>query len=149
MLELIAEFMHEDSSKSSWTTAGSMKDLLESFNEFPEYVKQIFRASPSLGLWQLRDLVKPLTELSNGQEPLTTWVKGRTILIGDAAHPMLPTQGQGASQSIEDAEALAAFLENIPASPSATEVNLRLNVSHISIPINDRTSSNVVIRVPP
>jgi salicylate hydroxylase len=63
MQELIEEFMHEDSSKSSWTTAGSMKDLLESFNEFPEYVKQIFRASPSLGLWQLRDLVKPLHEI--------------------------------------------------------------------------------------
>lgn len=46
----------------------------------------------SLGLWQLRDL-----------GPLETWVSGRCILIGDAAHAMLPTQGQGASQAVEDA----------------------------------------------
>ena len=75
---------------------------------------------------------KLLNGASNHQEPLTTWVKGQAILIGDAAHPMLPTQGQGASQSIEDAEALAAFLEDIAGAPSATEVSLRLNVSHIS-----------------
>jgi FAD binding domain len=147
--ELIAEFMHEDSSKSSWTTAGSMTDLLESFKEFPEYIKQIFRASPSLGLWQLRDLVRLLMGVSNGQEPLSTWVKGQTILIGDAAHPMLPTQGQGASQSIEDAEALAAFFENISPAPSATDVNLILKVPHISTPINNRTSLNAVIHAPP
>jgi len=49
-------------------------------------------------LWQLRDI-----------EPLQTWVKGRTILIGDAAHAMLPLQGQGASQGFEDAEALQAL----------------------------------------
>jgi salicylate hydroxylase len=34
------------------------------------------------------------------------WVDGRICLLGDAAHPMLPTFGQGASQAIEDAAAL-------------------------------------------
>lgn len=31
-------------------------------------------------------------------------------LIGDAAHPMVPYQGQGANQALEDAEALRLFL---------------------------------------
>jgi len=35
------------------------------------------------------------------------WQKGRVCLLGDAAHPMLPTFGQGASQSFEDGAALA------------------------------------------
>jgi salicylate hydroxylase len=35
-------------------------------------------------------------------------------LLGDAAHPMLPHQGQGASQAIEDAYALAHFLAGEP-----------------------------------
>jgi 2-polyprenyl-6-methoxyphenol hydroxylase-like FAD-dependent oxidoreductase len=39
----------------------------------------------------------------DSQDPLDAWVKGKLILIGDAAHAMLPTQGQGASQSFEDA----------------------------------------------
>src|SRR5947209_840688 len=38
----------------------------------------------------------------------TYWVRGRVCLLGDAAHPMLPTFGQGAAQSFEDAAALAS-----------------------------------------
>lgn len=47
------------------------------------------------------------------RDPLDTWVSkgGRTMLIGDAAHPYLPTSGQGAGQSIEDAAVLAIALE--------------------------------------
>ncbi len=39
------------------------------------------------------------------------WQKGRICLLGDAAHPMLPTFGQGASQSFEDGAALAKCFE--------------------------------------
>ncbi|KKK12911.1 hypothetical protein AOCH_000473, partial [Aspergillus ochraceoroseus] len=46
-------------------------------------------------------------------DPLTRWVseKGRMILIGDAAHPFLPTTGQGANQAIEDGAVVAICLE--------------------------------------
>jgi 2-polyprenyl-6-methoxyphenol hydroxylase-like FAD-dependent oxidoreductase len=40
--------------------------------------------------------------------PSRTWHRGNVVLAGDAAHAMLPTLGQGACQSIEDAAALAA-----------------------------------------
>ncbi|KAJ5389015.1 uncharacterized protein N7496_000083 [Penicillium cataractarum] len=53
------------------------------------------------------------------KDSLEGWHRGRVILIGDAAHAMLPTQGQGASQAIEDAEALGAFFESISETPSA------------------------------
>jgi 2-polyprenyl-6-methoxyphenol hydroxylase-like FAD-dependent oxidoreductase len=66
-------------------------------------------------------------------DALPTWVNGRTILIGDAAHPstfmcttvvlptvstdnmslVLPHLGQGAAHGIEDAEALGAFLRGV------------------------------------
>ena len=35
------------------------------------------------------------------------WQDGRVCLLGDAAHSMLPTMGQGATQSFEDAAALS------------------------------------------
>jgi salicylate hydroxylase len=36
------------------------------------------------------------------------WQEGRVCLLGDAAHPMLPTMGQGASQAFEDGAALGS-----------------------------------------
>lgn len=44
-------------------------------------------------------------------EPLTNWSRGRITLLGDAAHTMLPHQGQGVNQAIEDSMALAIFLK--------------------------------------
>ncbi|KAM5354633.1 hypothetical protein ACJ41O_001280 [Fusarium nematophilum] len=96
------EILSEESSNDSWVTPGSVEKLLEAYSDFPPWLHEIFQAAPDVALWQLRDI-----------DPLSHWVSGRTILIGDAAHAMLPTQGQGASQSIEDAEALQAFLSNV------------------------------------
>lgn len=42
--------------------------------------------------------------------PLLRWYRGRVVVLGDAAHGMLPHQGQGANTSIEDAFALAALV---------------------------------------
>lgn len=41
---------------------------------------------------------------------MPTFVHERLALLGDAAHPFLPHQGQGGGQAIEDAAALAALL---------------------------------------
>lgn len=43
--------------------------------------------------------------------PLPTYVCGRVVLLGDAAHPMNPILGQGACQALEDAVTLAKCLE--------------------------------------
>jgi salicylate hydroxylase len=44
-------------------------------------------------------------------EPLTNWSRGPVTLLGDAAHTMLPHQGQGVNQAIEDSMALAVFVK--------------------------------------
>ena len=48
--------------------------------------------------------------------PLLHWFRGRALLLGDAAHAMLPHHGQGANTTIEDAITLAELLAG--ASPS-------------------------------
>ena len=44
------------------------------------------------------------------RDPLPTWDFGRVTLLGDAAHPMYPLGGNGASQAIIDARVLAREL---------------------------------------
>lgn len=46
-------------------------------------------------------------------EPLDTWVDGRVILIGDAAHAMYPRGGNGACQSIVDGNVLSQKLATV------------------------------------
>ncbi len=43
-------------------------------------------------------------------EPLTSLVRGRVALLGDAAHSMAPDLGQGGCQALEDAWVLANYL---------------------------------------
>ncbi|GIE36861.1 hydroxylase [Actinoplanes italicus] len=43
--------------------------------------------------------------------PLPVWHHGRVVLLGDAAHPILPFIAQGAAQAIEDAVTLADRLD--------------------------------------
>ncbi|KAL6153602.1 hypothetical protein ACJQWK_11281 [Exserohilum turcicum] len=110
------EKMNEDPDKAqSWVTEGDSEKMLETFKDFPEWTRTVMKQAQSIGLWQLRDL-----------DPLETWHRGRVILIGDAAHAMLPTQGQGASQAIEDAEALGAFFADLHGQPTSDQVAIKL-----------------------
>ncbi|GAA0940019.1 MULTISPECIES: FAD-dependent monooxygenase [Streptomyces violaceusniger group] len=52
-------------------------------------------------------------------EPLPAYHRGRVALLGDAAHAMAPTMGQGGNQAIEDAVVLAHQLAPGIADPSA------------------------------
>ncbi|MFT4231308.1 MAG: FAD-dependent monooxygenase [Leucobacter sp.] len=45
-------------------------------------------------------------------KPLDSFVRGRTVLLGDAAHAMTPNLGQGAGQGIEDAASLTLLLRD-------------------------------------
>jgi salicylate hydroxylase len=60
-----------------------------------------------------------------------SWRRGRVVLLGDAAHGMLPHQGQGANVTIEDAVTLAELLpvrrmEGFPAAMAKYEALRRL-----------------------
>lgn len=56
----------------------------------------------------------------------SAWGRGRVILLGDAAHAMLPNLGQGGSMAIEDSYCLMLELQN-PAQkhPAISQISLQ------------------------
>jgi salicylate hydroxylase len=104
-----------ESSEESWYAPGKVEDLQAAFEGFAPKLVRMLSYVKECGLWQLRD-----------QDPLSRWVKGRVIIIGDAAHPMTPHLGQGGSQAIEDADMLAYCLAGLDSSTDASAINAAL-----------------------
>jgi salicylate hydroxylase len=92
----------------SWSAVGDRDELAASFAGWDSRVVELLGKVESCFWWGLYD-----------RKPLPTWTSGRLVLLGDAAHPMLPHLGQGANQAIEDGVALAKFLEGRDASEVA------------------------------
>lgn len=88
-----------------WHAAASKQDLLTTYQAFhPALVEMCNQAGDEdIRLWPLLF-----------RRPNATWTRGRAVLIGDAAHPMLPHQGQGGAQGLEDGAALGVLLSHIP-----------------------------------
>ncbi|MFD2792811.1 FAD-dependent oxidoreductase [Promicromonospora vindobonensis] len=76
-------------------------------------------ADASVGAWPIYDLPE-----------LATWSTRTTCLIGDAAHAVSPSSGQGASLAIEDAAVLAGLLRDAPTPAAAFEGFVRERKSH-------------------
>lgn len=86
---------------TAWTRPVAKQDMLDDFSDWSESCQALLNLIESPTIWALHEI-----------EPLKTY-RNKTdnvILIGDAAHAMLPHQGAGAGQGLEDALILANLL---------------------------------------
>ena len=82
-------------------TSGLHELLTDHLRDFPEVTRRLVRATA-----EERIIRADICD----RDPERTWVKGRVVLIGDAAHMTTPFIGQGAGISMEDAVVLAKEL---------------------------------------
>ena len=83
----------------AWMEECAVGDAVDAFAGWHPAVTEMVGATDVGARWALHDL-----------EPLERWHTDRVVLMGDAAHAMVPHQGQGANQTIEDAIVLADCL---------------------------------------
>jgi salicylate hydroxylase len=98
----------EPPARESWLAEGRIEDALAEYAGWHHTIRAIIAATPRVLRQALYD-----------REPLPDWRIGRVVLLGDAAHPMMPFYAQGAAQSIEDAYVLAGCLAATPDAPVA------------------------------
>jgi salicylate hydroxylase len=99
----------------SWSAVGDREAAIEPFTSWDDSLFELMKLAKVVHPWPLLD-----------RDPFDYWTKGRVALLGDAAHPMLPHQAQGAAQAVEDAWVLAEKLRDadprdVPAALSAYE----------------------------
>lgn len=106
-LNLVA-IVEEDFDKHGWVSHADPAWIAERFNGWCMAVRTLVNAPTP---WQKFAM--------HVVDPAGRWADGRTALLGDAAHAMVPFLAQGAAMAIEDAAVLAAALaaqpDDIPA----------------------------------
>src|SRR5579864_5044423 len=85
--------------EESWAVPSSRDELIAAKAGWNHALLGMFRHVEHVFKWGIYD-----------REPLPQWTRGRVTLLGDAAHPTMPTLAQGANMAIEDGFVLARLL---------------------------------------
>lgn len=85
----------------SWKEQATVQQLLAPFPDLDPELLALFTNSEDIKPWRLFN-----------HQPYELWQAGNTCILGDAAHPMMPDQSQGACQAIEDAGALGIIFSD-------------------------------------
>jgi 2-polyprenyl-6-methoxyphenol hydroxylase-like FAD-dependent oxidoreductase len=120
---------------------GHKQDALERFATWEEDIPALIAATEPTAILRNDMYDRP---------PARRWSKGRVTLVGDAAHPMTPNQGQGACQALEDAVALGESLEGASALARAFEIyeKRRMHRANRAVAMSRQASRGVHIENP-
>ena len=98
----------------------ALQDLLRMYQGWPAPIEEVLSSTKPETLLQ--------HQVFDLAPPLRSYVHGNAVLVGDAAHAMAPSLGQGACQALIDGVALAAALadqDDVPAALRAYDQQRR------------------------
>lgn len=93
MLNCVGLVKTDTHAQDGWSTTSTSAELIGELPGWHHGLTDLIERIPegTLYKWPLLD-----------RDPITTWVDGRVGLLGDAAHPMVPYYGIGATIAMED-----------------------------------------------
>ncbi|XP_044715693.1 FAD binding domain-containing protein [Hirsutella rhossiliensis] len=104
----------ESDTREDWQEGVDISEVLARFSDFNPRLLKVMSKATHAKQWPLLY-----------RHPLSTWRKGRLVLAGDSAHPMLPHQAQGGAQGLKDGLALGVTLHG---ASSPEEIEKRLEI---------------------
>ncbi len=99
-LNIFGGHYSKDWVEESWSVPSSRDELIAAKAGWNEALIGMFRHVEHVFKWGIHD-----------RDPLPQWTVGCVTLLGDAAHPTMPTLAQGANMAIEDGYVLARALD--------------------------------------
>ncbi|KAJ5812304.1 hypothetical protein N7474_008605 [Penicillium riverlandense] len=87
---------------STWDQTTALSDMRREFQGWDARLQKIISFIEKTLKWPLMSCA-----------PMTRWTKNKTVILGDAAHAMLPYMSQGAAMAVEDGVALARSLSKV------------------------------------
>lgn len=103
----IVVILSDANASQGWSQQEDRDALLAKVAHLNSSLRDLIAAAPQWRSWALAD-----------QPPLERWANGRVVLVGDAAHPVLPFLAQGGVLALEDAVTLAPLLAQHRADPA-------------------------------
>ncbi|KAI0128942.1 hypothetical protein BJ170DRAFT_701641 [Xylariales sp. AK1849] len=92
----------QDHDKDDWNSPATHEDVLALLKDYSPLLGDIVKKAPEIKIYKLLR-----------RAPFDRYARGRAVIIGDAAHTLLPTHAQGAVLAIEEAAALEVLFKEV------------------------------------
>ena len=141
VLNIAAGNLTERWTSESWLTPAARDEVLAAYRDWDETLQIILA---EVDAWFCQGVFD--------RDPLPRWTEGAVTLLGDAAHPMMPTLAQGAVMALEDAFVLGRSLatgDGIPAGLAAYEAQRRPRTARAQLQARAQYRANLTDPPPP
>ena len=142
MLNIFAGHVSEEWVEESWSAPSTQEELLDAYAGWNEALLEMFRNVRHVFKWGIYD-----------RDPIPQWTKGRVTLLGDAAHPTMPTLAQGGNMAIEDGYVLGRNLDryrdDIHAALRAYVAERQPRTARVTLQSREQFANNRKVPPPP
>ncbi len=141
-LNIFAGHVTDQWVEESWSVPSSQQELVDAYAGWNEALLGMFRNVHQVYKWGIYD-----------RDPVPQWTRGRVTLLGDAAHPTMPTLAQGGNMAIEDgyviARNLARYSGDVPAALRAYVGERQPRTARVTLQSRQQFANNRKVPPPP
>ena len=141
-LNIFGGHYSKDWVEESWSVPSSRDELIAAKAGWNGALLDMFGHVEHVFKWGIHD-----------RDPLPQWTRGRVTLLGDAAHPTMPTLAQGANMAIEDgyvlARALSQSADNIDAALRSYVAQRQPRTARVTLQSRQQFLNNRQVPPPP